>query len=406
MKLTAAVIRNYRVTPGVSEENVSDDDLNNGYARFRATGAHAYYVCRGTPRKWRKVCDLTGVNALALDAARVEGMALSAKLAHGQDPAIEKARAKIEAQNTFGALVEPYLAHQHRGKRANTVNEIERYLTVHSAPLHRLPVKEIDRLAIARLLAAVEAERGPGARNNTRNYLSGFFGWMCREGSVDANPVLVTNKAARKSRDRLLSDAEARAILKALDALQRVDADFRDIVRLLFMTGLRRNEVAGLEWREIDLNRATIIIAGPRMKNHREHVVPLSDVALAILKGRYDRLDPGEPRMTVFGRRDSGFSGFSKAKRELDQVITEVNDGLAIEWILHDVRRYVSTILNERGVGPHIVEALLAHYPKGVSGVYNRSAYATEKRRALNKLAGHLQAVMSDDKAVPPLGVS
>ena len=265
---------------------------------------------------------------------------------------------------------------------------------MHAKPLHRLPVKEIDRATIAGLLAAVETERGPGARNNLHNYGSGFFGWMVGEGFVDVNPFLAANKAARKSRDRLLSDGDVRVILTALDGPQRVDADFRDIVQLLFLTGLRRNEVAGLLWEEIDLDQATMIINAERMKNHKPHLVPLCPAAATILRERYARLDSGDPRTTVFGRRDTGFSGFSKAKRELDQVTTGANGGALIEWLLHDARRFISTTLNERlGVEPHIVEVILSHYPKGVSAIYNRSAYALEKRRALDKLAAHLDAV-------------
>ena len=341
-----------------------------------------------------KGSDLAGAEALTLDQARIAAMELLTKLARGHDPAIDKAKAEAAARNTLGVLIEPYLAHQHRGRRASTIGETKRYLGVHAAPLHRLPVKEIDRATIAGLLAAIEAERGPGARNNLRNYMSGFFGWLVGEGFVDLNPVLATNKAARKSRDRLLSDSDVRVILTALDGPQRVDADFRDIVALAFLSGLRRDEIARLEWREIDLDGTTIIVSGSRMKNHKEHVCPLSDAAMAILRERHARLGPDEERATVFGRRDTGFSGFSKAKRELDALVTEANRGQPIEWVLHDIRRYVSMLLNERlGVEPHIVEVVLAHYPKGVSGVYNRSQYALEKRRALDKLAAHLEAV-------------
>ena len=394
MKLTAAAIRNHRA----GDENASDDDLKNGHVQFRGSGAHAYYVCQGTPRKWRKVCDLVGAGALSLDQARNAAMELLTKLAHGHDPAIDKARAKVAALNTLSVLIEPYLAHQHRGRRKNTVDEISRYLAVHSAPLHPLPVKDIDRATIAGLLAQVETERGPGSRNNLRNYLSGFFGWMVGEGYVDVNPVLATNKAAHKSRDRLLSDSEARVILTALDGPQRIDADFRDIIHLLFLTGLRRNEVAGLRWEEIDLDQATMIIAGERMKNHKPHLVPLCSSALAILRERHARLGPGEPRTSVFGRRGTGFSGFSKAKKELDALVTGVNGGKPIEWALHDIRRFVSTTLHERlGVEPHIVEAILAHLPEGICGVYNRAQYALEKRRALDRLAAHLNAVTTGE---------
>ena len=362
VKLTAAAIRNHRA----EEENASDDDLKNGYVRFRATGAHAYYVCHGTPRKWRKVADLAGAGALTLDQARNAAMELLTQLARGHDPAVDKAKAKVAVLNTFDVLLEPYLARQRRDRRQNTVREIERYLTVHAAPLYGLPVKDIDRSTVAGLLAQIEAERGPGARNNTHNYGSGFFSWLVGEGHVDVNPFLAANKAARKSRDRLLSNSDVRAILVAVDGPQRIDADFRDIVKLLFLTGLRRNEVAGLLWEEIDFDRATIIVGADRMKNHKQHLVPLSDAARAILCERYARLDPGDSRTTVFGRRDSGFQA-SQGEAGTRRASHRSNGGKPIGWLLHDTRRYVSTTLNERlGVEPHIVEVIFAHLPEGV----------------------------------------
>jgi integrase len=184
-------------------------------------------------------------------------------------------------------------------------------------------------------------------------------------------------------------------ILTALDQSRRVDADFRDIGKLLFLTGLRRDEVADLKWSEIDLDSATVLVSGARMKNHKDHLVPLSNEALSILRERHDRLDPGNPRVTVFGRLDTGFSGFSKAKRRFDEAVAASNDDKPIaSWTLHDIRRFVSTTLHERlGVQPHVVEAVLAHLPKGVAGAYNRSQYATEKRRALDKLANHLRVL-------------
>jgi integrase len=396
MKLTTAVVRSFKPPPGVSMRVLTDDGLRGLCVRVRASGSRVYSVLYGpaTGRKWHRIGD---ASVMTLEQARAAAREVLARIALGANPLADKARARIEAENTFGALIEPFVAHKRKGRRESTVAEIERYLNSRAAPLHRLPVKEIDRATVATLLADVEKARGPGARNNTRNYLSSFFGWLQSEGFIDVNPVLATTKAVHRSRARLLSDDEAWVILTTLDGPQRVDADFRDVVRLLFLTGLRRNEVAGLLWEEVDLDRATIIVGADRMKNHREHLVPLCPAAVTILQERHARLDPGESRTTVFGRRDSGFSGFSKAKRELDAAVTGVNGGQPIEWVLHDVRRFVSTTLNERlSVEPHIAEVILAHYPKGISAVYNRSAYALEKRRALDKLADHLEALKTD----------
>jgi hypothetical protein len=55
----------------------------------------------------------------------------------------------------------------------------------------------------------------------------------------------------------------------------------------------------------------------------------------------------------------------------------------------------VSTALHETlGVAPHIVEAILNHRIGGIAGIYNRSTYVEEKRRALTRWADHLMAVI------------
>jgi integrase len=121
-----------------------------------------------------------------------------------------------------------------------------------------------------------------------------------------------------------------------------------------------------------------------RVKNGREHVVPLCAPALAILKAR--------PRMNgrdfVFGAGEGGFSGWAKAKEALDESIPALNG-----WTVHDLRRTSATRMAEIGVAPHIVEAVLNHasgHKAGVAGIYNKATYEPEKRKALALWAKHI----------------
>ena len=76
-------------------------------------------------------------------------------------------------------------------------------------------------------------------------------------------------------------------------------------------------------------------------------------------------------------------------------------------WTLHDLRRTVVTGMNELGIAPHVVEAVVNHVSgrakAGVAGVYNRAAYAIEKRTALQAWADHLDQVLGHDtrKLIP-----
>jgi integrase len=197
--------------------------------------------------------------------------------------------------------------------------------------------------------------------------------------------VFGTNRPPEpKSRERVLVDRELAEIWRACR-----DDDYGRIIKLLMLTGQRRNEVGGMQWTEIDGDTWTI--PGTRTKNHREHVVLLPDFALALIDA--------SPRRTncdyVFGdgpRRKGddhrGFSGWSKAKAALDERIIEMRRKMAkLDWRLHDLRRTAATVMADRlGVLPHIVEVILNHvggHRAGVAGVYNRAKYEAEMRKAL-----------------------
>jgi integrase len=153
------------------------------------------------------------------------------------------------------------------------------------------------------------------------------------------------------------------------------------------LLGQRRDEIALLEWSEVDLSRGVISLPASKMKNRRPHVVHLGPEAVAILRAR-ERGD----RAQVFGTGQGGFSGWSQSKARLDAKL-----GGMEPWVIHDLRRAVATHMNEIGVTPHIVEAVLGHVSGskgGVAGVYNLAAYEPDKRAAMLRWDEHLMAVV------------
>jgi integrase len=177
------------------------------------------------------------------------------------------------------------------------------------------------------------------------------------------------------------------------------------------LTGCRRTEIGDLSWVEIDLDKRRIELPPYRCKNNREHVVPLTEQALAII-GSIERSKTCD---LVFGYGAGGYGGWSKSKVELDARIAaaRVKAGIREQmapWVLHDIRRSVVTHLlesreriNTRGelesyafAQPHVTEAIVNHvsgHKGGVAGVYNKAAYFAEKREALEKWAAHLESL-------------
>jgi integrase len=263
------------------------------------------------------------------------------------------------------------------------LQEIRRHLERNLQPLHRLHVKEIDRRRVADELARITVENGAVQSNRSRSSLSAFLNWCIGEGYLDINVAAQTNKNEEVARSRVLSDAELTKVWNALPE----QGDYRDLIRLLILTGQRLREIANLSWSEVDLIKAVITLPASRTKNHREHVCPLSAPALKILKGRAR----GE-RDLVFGTGTHGFSGFSKAKELLDEKAK-----LKADWIVHDIRRSVATGLAKL-VQPHIVECVLGHvggFRAGVASTYNLHAYEDEKRNALDLWGKHISGLVS-----------
>jgi integrase len=201
--------------------------------------------------------------------------------------------------------------------------------------------------------------------------------------------VVGTNKQEENApRERSLSDAEAAAMWLAVP-----QGDYGHILKLLLLTGCRRDEIGGLRWSEIDLEARTITIPEIRTKNHNEHVIPLTASAIAVLNDIPHRAE----RDYVFGtNRDGGFSNWSRAKVGLDEKLKFTQ-----EWTVRDIRRTVRTGLGKLGVVPHVAEAVLNHLPAKLIRTYDRHSYAEEKKAALQAWANHLMTITLPEKAKP-----
>jgi integrase len=333
------------------------------YVRYRINGSQ---VVRSIGRNGHWTCD----------TARNEAKRLLGIVATGIDP-----HAQLLSAETFGGVVDRYLDRRRSSLKPRSFIEVERYLRNYSAPLHRLRLGEINRAKIAALLAEIETSSGPASRNRARAALSSLWSWAIQEGLVDVSPVTGTGKADEVgSRERVLTQAELRKLCAALD-----DGRFSNIVRLLLLTGARRNEIGHLQWSEIDLARKLIVLPPERTKNGKAFELPLSRQALAIIE-RIPRRNSSDFLFSDV----QGFKDWGGAKMKLD-----AHAGIA-EWTLHDLRRTCATNLAELGVQPHHIEAILNHlsgHKASVAGIYNRAKYADEMRSALQRWADHLDQI-------------
>jgi integrase len=406
MALQGITIRTVQsLAPGQMIWDAGHKEAVRGFGVRRQRGAPVYVVKYRALGRQRFFTIGPHGSPWTPEKARKEAKRLLGLVAGGKDPADERTLAALQATETLRKIADQYLKQAKQKLRPRTYYEIERYLLSTWKAHHSTPVVHIRRRHIAARTAEIATSHGIVAAARARAALSAMFNWAIREGlDIAANPVLGTNRpAGPRARDRVLTDSELAEIWAALG-----DDDYGRIVKLLALTGQRRNEVGGMRWTEVDFDKAIWTIPSTRSKNHREHVVPLTQAAIALFPDR------AEIREYVFGhgprRKDDkhrGYSGWSKSKAALDARIhaARQNQGDAGEkaepmpaWRLHDLRRTAATVMADRlGVFPHIVEAVLNHvsgHRAGVAGIYNHARYEAEIRAALCAWADHVNAVV------------
>ena len=370
---TKITVRRMRCPPRQSEAFFWDPSCHGFGMRALRSGRRTWvYQYRDEHGRTRRIA-LGDVSAVSLDAAREEARRKAASVAQGANPSVER-RAKRTAGSVL-ELVEAYLGHAKGCQRPRSYKETERHLRVHAALLHHDRAEAVHRRDIATLLERVVKHSGPVAANRLRATLSALWSWGLRTGllNTDNNPVAFTIRQPEKARERVLNDAELKAVWGATDD----DGDYSRIVRLCLLTGCRRDEIGSLRWDEIQEDR---IVFGPdRMKGNTAHEIALLPMIAAALPAR-----PETAEGCVFGRRGTGFSGFSGSKEKLDGKL--MKSGVHMPpWGLHDLRRTFSTRLHDAGVEPLVIEALLAHKQQGVAAVYNRASFREAKRSALKR---------------------
>jgi len=235
--------------------------------------------------------------------------------------------------------------------------------------------------------------------------LSSLFKWLLDERwpGVTKNPCVLVSRPKRAAvRDRVLKPEELRWFWTAT---KQIGEPFGTLLRLLLLTGCRREEVAGMRRHELSEDGATWTIPSSRAKNWREHIVPLPPLARDLL-GSVKRVGD-EFVFTTNGKVP--ISSFSRVKARLDLLMLKAareeakkagRDSAAVRvsaWRIHDLRRTCATGMAGIGIQPHVVEAVLNHVSgakAGVAGTYNQYAYLPEKTAALEAWARYVEDVV------------
>lgn len=317
---------------------------------------------------------------------------------NGEDPnAIrerERREATIRSENTFELIAREWHERQ-KGKwtsdhAATMLRRIERHLFPQLGPS---PIAEIDAPMLLEALRTIETRAQASARGSNEIahrmlQASGqIFRYAVATGRARQNPAVHLRGALRaKEKTRnlpALSEAELPAFLKKLRDYDG-QPQTKLALRLLILTFVRTGELRGAQWPEFELEKAQWRIPAERMKMKSEHIVPLSTQSIAVISELH-RLNDG--RRYVFGNQ----ADHEKPMSENTLLYALYRMGYHSRATAHGFRATASTILNEQGFRPDVIERQLAHVERNkVRAAYHRAEYLPERRKMMQHWADFL----------------
>jgi len=399
-----------------------DDELTGFGAISTKAGACSYFVeyRLGGRDTTQKRMTIGKHGALTPDEARKLAKEELGKVARRVDVAQERKaeRAKLKA-GSFRELSESYFAAE--GKREKTGEwKSRRWKEVH-AMLEKsvYPVlgtkapDAINRFELSSLINETKARSHSVARR-LHETLRPLFAWAFECGAVQNNPMAgLRCPKPETPRDRVLDDTELKALWQAAT---EQSWPFENVIKLLLLTGQRREEVAGMRWREVDLDAGQWTIAKERCKNGKAHTIDLHPEAVRLLDPLGDEAasrlmkQSAEEDFVFSTTGRTSVSGFSKIKARIDVRMQQILGDKFQPWRIHDLRRTAASGMAALGFQPHVVERVLNHVSGaqgGLVSVYQRHEYREERKRAILAWGAHVMQIVSSEVAdVVPLRVA
>ena len=325
---------------------------------------------------------------ISLGDARRRAASMMPEIRDGHDP-VKKSRQErlttaapngINLTEAIDAYADARLGNRRTGD--TIVRDLKRDL----GALLDAPVKDITTPMLATIVDR-KAKTAPIQANRLVASMKPFWRWLATRQHCDVDAASILEKpSTERARDRVLSQKEIAAIWQATTKMSWY---WRDCYRLLLLTAQRRSEAAAMAWAEIGFDSAQWVIPAERTKTGVEHIVHLSEPTLAIVSDlQVKQSTDTDLIFTTTGK--TPISGFSKSKRELDQLSGVDN------WKIHDFRRTAVSHMADIGIDPTVADRVLNHVAAGsmstVQRVYQRSSMLQQRRRALDAWADFVLA--------------
>jgi integrase len=339
-------------------------------------------------------------HGMSLIEARAEHAKARRMLEQGNSPAQahqkERQAAAFKQGTSFRGVAESFLEEFSPHRSVSWAKLARRFLTEAYRPIGDKPIAEISQ---GDVLSATKKARDRGSlytANAIRRYIGAVFTYAASRGLTDRNPATAARGALAVPPPRKMSALSPKEIRELIKLVRTSGgrASTRIALELLLLTFVRKRELLHATWSEIDLDAAEWRIPAERMKGRELHIVPLSSQAIALF----------EQARTLAGGSKYVFPGLVSLKKPLsDTVLNNALVRLGFSHISpHGLRRTASTILNELGWRPDVIERQLAHQERNkIRAAYNKATYLEDRTRMMQAWAEHVDAIIAGARVLP-----
>ena len=313
-----------------------------------------------------------------------------------KDPSAAKKNLKLSQRvaqsNTFGSVTEEWLEIKQKEWKSPYFDDVKRSIEIHLLPdLCQRPIAEITSSEILSVLKKIEEQGKLEVASRSRQKCGAIFTYANLKQLCTNNPVSNLKGALASPKKKRFNSLSPKDLPQFLVKLDEYDGAIitKLALRFVLLTIARTNEIREANWNEFDLEDEEPIwrIPEEKMKMGREHVVPLSSQALVVLK-EVRRFTQGDKY--VFHQANNPNMQMS----DNTMLFAMYRMGYHSRATVHGLRATMSTLLNEKGHNPDVVEHLLSHQGSNkVRAAYNRAEYLSERRITLQWLADHLDSL-------------
>jgi len=385
----------------IKDKEYTVSDANGLSIRIRPNGRKVFqyrYTIQGRTRKHT----YGNYPQLSLSAARAKHAQAVLQVKQGVDLNDEKLAAKQEAWSdpTIEELADEYnrrylLKNLKRPK--DPFELIQRNIL---PQLGKRKANSIKRKDIVWALSKIVDRGANVTANRTLGAVKGMFNYAVERGILENTPAaVITSKSIggkEKPRDRFLLESEIKTFLEKLEKAP-FSINIQLILKLLLYTGKRVGEVTQAKWGEIDFEKRIWTIPKEKSKNALEDRIHLTQTCLDCI-AELKKLAGDSLWVCASPRNHEKHISYTSVDRALKrhQSFFDLNE----PFIPHDLRRTVSTHMNESGILPHIVEAVLNHKLPGISATYNLAGYLKDKKLALELWESKIKEILAGENVI------